>query len=589
MCSDGNDEEKTGIEQSDVMDEIEDLINDIDMDRIDMDDDSDPVSAMDDFLDTLHGMWRDVMEDGTIPLSKDDYIDITFDQIIGLDRVIERVQNEIIPFFKAVLELESSVPRVAGLMISGPRHTGKSHIALAIIRELALHHDVTVFRVQLSDGSTDDIDTGTLDEVFKQLQEKETGPAILLLENIPGKSSFNAETLMMKSGVLDDLADDLMEMVEQVPGPLLMIGTTTDLKDLPAGLFDLSLFPLNIRTRYPDIMATWRRIMEDAGLEPITTGLDRSSKLTVRQVKHLLKFAMIHARIDGRSTLQEGDIRYARSLLKAKEQVFDVPVEVPKVDLNSFVGHKAVKVVREQLLLPIRYSDLAQHYGIPPAKGVFITGPMGCGKTHLARCIAGELKWSLVHLNVGSFGSEYLHAHERQLHMMVNDWLGRQEPMVVLMDEVDNLVPLEASKEDWAARTGNMVLLEIERLLHRKGEPLLVVAATSRPEDVNPALIRAGRLDLRIDLGFPDEQEREALFRLYLGEIGKDLDISAAVQQPYTPAEIERVSKRTLWQAFVRATKTGIQSPPSEVDLQQAMRQVPPQDKVLHNRGSVSR
>jgi len=341
--------------------------------------------------------------------------------------------------------------------------------------------------------------------------------------------------------------------------------------------------------KYPEITTVWKHLLDTAGLDSVDLRMDKCTKLTVRRLKHLLKFALVHARSHEHEQISQEDVQYACSLIKASKLGFDLPVEVPSVDLNDFVGENALNIVKEQLLLPIRYSDLAGHYGITSTKGVFITGPMGCGKTHLARCIAGELKWSLVHLNVGNFGSEYMYAHERQLHIMVEDWLGRQEPMVVLMDEVDNLVPLSAAKEDWAARTGNMVLLEIERLLHRKGEPLLVIAATNRPEEVNPALIRSGRLDLRIDLGFPDSEEREALFRLYLGNIGSDLDISSALQQPYTPAEIERVAKRTLWHAFVRATNTGKQSPPNKFDLQKAVKQISPQDKLLYNRGSVNR
>lgn len=563
---------------------IRDIENQDDKKNDDEDEEEELYEPNDDFLSGLLDF-----DSQPEPLDPNQYENIELSQLVGIKQVINNVQDSIIPLLKTVLGLKQKVPPVAGVMISGPKGTGKTHLALAIAAQLVKDTEIKVFRVRLGNPVTEDIDFDDIKTIASQLTDNYDAPAILLIDNIPGKSAFGTETMFMKPKIMEALADELMTLAQDVSEPLIFIGTTVDSKDLPADFFDLSLFPLSVNMEYPDASMVWQRLMDVVGLDMVDHGLDRNAKLTVRELKHLLKFALVHAHGSGREQVLQEDIHFAHSLMQAKAQAFGLPSEVPSVTLDSYIGDKTIKIVKEQLLLSIKYSDLAGHYGILPAKGVFITGPMGCGKTHLARCIAGELKWSLVQLNVGSFGSEYLHAHERQLHMMVDEWLGRQEPMVVLMDEVDNLVPLGAGNEDWAARTGNMVLLEIERLLHRQGEPLLVVAATSRPEDVNPALIRSGRLDLRVDIGFPDPRERESLFRLYLGEIGKDLDVSFAVQVAYTPAEIERVAKRTLWHAFVRATKTGSQSPPNEVDLQQAMKQIPPQDKIMHNRGSVSR
>jgi len=550
-------------------------------------DDSDASSSNEDF-DSISDIWDGGPgNDNSIePLDPENYEGIAFDQLVGIDHVIDKTVNSMIPILKSVLESGRNIPPVAGLMISGPRGTGRTHMSLAIAAELVKDSGMKVFRVDIGDPIVEDVNIDDIKETFNYLADVHKGPAILLIDDIPGRSAFGTDPFFSKTKILEALAGELMKLVQDVQNPLVIIGTTVDPKDLPAEFFDLSLFPLAVKMEYPDVSVVWPRLLATAGVADVDPGLDMNTKLTVRELKHLLKFILLHA---GDVNVKDDDIGFARSLMQAKSQAFDLPAEVPSETLDAYVGEKTIKIVKEQLLLSIEYSKLAAHYGILPAKGVFITGPMGCGKTHLAHCIAGELKWSLVQLNVGSFGSEYLHAHERQLHKMVNDWLGRQEPMVVLMDEVDNLVPLDAGNEDWAARTGNMVLLEIERLLHRKGEPLIVIAATSRPEAVNPALIRSGRLDLRIDIGFPDPREREALFRLYLGDVGRDLDVSAAVRMPYTPAEIERVAKQTLWHAFVHATQTGKQSPPNEVDLQNAIKQIPPQDKLLHNRGSVSR
>ncbi len=579
-------------DDEDEDEELDRLMHDLFGDRLSDEYDEDSEEDDEDFEEFLEHLLEDLDEDSDEKMDLEDYKELTLDRLKGMDSVINKLKKDIIPLAEKVLEVEDiDIPRNIGILIVGPKGTAKRHLAFSIINELRKTAEFDVYEFDVSNIKNNSEVLSSLKRLIKvrkdgEEDEEEKRPIAVVVRDIPQIESM--ENLFSDNSSLNELADILMRLMnERMDVPLVLIGTTVSKSNLPPELLSISIFPLIVETKFPSISETWKELAKDAGIQTVDFPQDVNITLGVEDVKHMLKLSYLKAKQEGRDKISKEDIYYSITIARDREGAFNLPVEVPNVTLSDFVGEKTLETVRNQLLLPLKYPQLASRYGIKLVRGVFVTGPMGCGKTHLARCIAGELKWPLVQLNVGSFGSEYLHAHERQLHMMVEEWLRRSDPMVVLMDEVDNLVPLEASREDWAARTGNMVLLEIERLLNREGAPLIVIAATSRPDEVNPALIRSGRLDLRIDLGFPNIEERERLFKLYLGEIGKELDVSDAAKLPYTPAEIKKIAERTLWVAFVRATKQGRATPPNQLDLQVALNQIPPHDRTLHHRGTV--
>jgi len=191
------------------------------------------------------------------------------------------------------------------------------------------------------------------------------------------------------------------------------------------------------------------------------------------------------------------------------------------------------KVIHRLIILPFTRPDLYKAYGRRSGGGVLMFGPPGCGKTLLARAVAGECGLPFLNIRIEDILDPYLGASERNLHEAFT-WARGRAPCVVFLDEIDALAYARRRQRGGAARTlVNQILQELDAI-GADNQQLLVLAATNAPWDVDDALLRPGRFDRRIFVPPPDEPARAAILRGLLADRPAE-GIDAARLAPAAP------------------------------------------------------
>lgn len=173
--------------------------------------------------------------------------------------------------------------------------------------------------------------------------------------------------------------------------------------------------------------------------------------------------------------------------------------------------------------------------------------PPGTGKTFITKKLAEELGCGFISKNMWEFGSSYLHQTTKNIKDFF-DWARKaaeNEPIILFLDEIDSLVSKRTSNVDVnKAEEVSQFLQEFNSL--ETAPNLIVIAATNRPDHLDSAILRSGRLDKKIYLGPPDEVARRELFRMYIEKAGRpheplDHDELAKLTDGYVSADIEAI------------------------------------------------
>ena len=190
--------------------------------------------------------------------------------------------------------------------------------------------------------------------------------------------------------------------------------------------------------------------------------------------------------------------------------------ERPALRLSDVGGMADVKKrLENSFLLPLRNPEMSKLYGKSLRGGLLLYGPPGCGKTFIARAIAGELGAKFFTISIADILDPYLGKSEQNVHDIFQH-ARRQAPCVLFIDEVDALGQRRTAMTSSLLRgVVNQMLMELDGV-SQDNEGVYVLAATNQPWDVDPALRRPGRLDRTILVVPPDEEARAEIFRHHL-------------------------------------------------------------------------
>lgn len=201
----------------------------------------------------------------------------------------------------------------------------------------------------------------------------------------------------------------------------------------------------------------------------------------------------------------------------------------PERGFGDVGGMSALKdTLRDRVLAPVREPDRHEAYGIDPVSGVLLHGPPGCGKTHLAGALAGELGHYFLDVTPADLTSKYMGEPAQNVADLFAIARANQ-PCVLFVDELDALAGRRDSDMDTSERqVVNQLLAELEAV---SDEDVVVVGATNLPEDVDPAIRRSGRFDERIEVPPPDDAARREILRVHLRDrpTADALDLEPAV------------------------------------------------------------
>ncbi len=198
--------------------------------------------------------------------------------------------------------------------------------------------------------------------------------------------------------------------------------------------------------------------------------------------------------------------------------------------------------MRTEVIEPLEHPEEYKRYGITIPNGMLLYGPPGCGKTFFAKHFAEEVGFNFVICTPATLKSRWVNATQENIAQMFAD-AEKNAPTIIFIDEINELVPnRESNVHEMSRGAVNEMLAQMDNT-GRRG--VFVIGATNYPHMIDPAILRAGRLDHKFYVGLPDSEARIALFRLLLKERPLDLGISykrlAQLSENYVSADLQLI------------------------------------------------
>merc|ERR1719162_2600077 len=210
--------------------------------------------------------------------------------------------------------------------------------------------------------------------------------------------------------------------------------------------------------------------------------------------------------------------------------------------------------VREAIELPLLQHHLYQQIGIDPPRGVLLYGPPGTGKTMMAKAVANATKATFISMVGSEFVQKYLGEGPRMVRDVFR--LARENaPCIIFIDEVDAIATKRFDAQTGADREVQRILLELLNQMDGfdQTDTVKVIMATNRPDTLDPALLRPGRLDRKIEFPHPDRRQKRLIFQVCTSKmnLGDDVDLEDYVSRgdALSAADISSICQESGLQA----------------------------------------
>jgi len=260
----------------------------------------------------------------------------------------------------------------------------------------------------------------------------------------------------------------------------------------------------------------------------------------------------------------------------------NIDVERPKITFTDIGGMDKVKEeIGLKIIHPLTHPEIYKAYGKTIGGGILMYGPPGCGKTHLARATAGEIKAGFISIGIHDVLDMWIGSSERNLHGLF-DQARRSRPSVLFFDEVD---ALGASRADMRQSAGrqliNQFLSEMDGV-KASNDGVLILAATNAPWHLDSAFRRPGRFDRIIFVPPPDTKARAEILRLMVkGKPVDDVDFEQVAKKTegFSGADLKAVVDVAIENKLREAMKSGVPKPLTTKDLNASAATVKPSTK----------
>jgi transitional endoplasmic reticulum ATPase len=497
---------------------------------------------------------------------------ITYEDVGGLHQELARIREMVeLPLKHPELFERLGIEPPRGVLLYGPPGSGKTLIAKAVANET----DASFFHVSGPEiihkfyGESE----AHLRAIFEKARAQ--APSIIFIDEIDAiatkREEVRGDQAVERRVVAQLLA--LMDGLES-RGQVGVIGATNLPDVLDPALRRPGRFDREIEIDAPDRAGRLGILEIHTRGMPLTAdvSLDRLAETTHgfvgADLAALGREAAMAAlrRAMPRLHLEDGQIPYQFLLelevgmddfLEALTEIEpsalrEVFTEIPDVRWSDIGGLRdAKRVLTETIVWPVQRPDIFRLAATRPPKGVLLTGPPGSGKTMLAKAVANETGVNFISVKGPELLSKWVGESEKALRQVFRK--ARQaSPCVIFFDEIDALVPIRGAGAEVAERVLSQFLTELDGVEELRG--VTVVAATNRPDMLDPALVRAGRLEVRLELTMPDEAARREIFAIHTRgkPLADDIDLQrfAAATEGASGADIEAICRRATMMAI---------------------------------------
>ncbi|AOW79513.1 cell division cycle protein CdcH [Halodesulfurarchaeum formicicum] len=469
---------------------------------------------------------------------------ITYEDIGGLDKEIQRVREMVeLPMKHPQVFKKLGIEPPQGVLLHGPPGTGKTLLAKAVANETA----ASFFSI-----AGPEIISKYYGESEQQLREifedaKEDAPSIVFIDELdsiaPKREDVTGEVERRVVAQLLTMMDGL-----EGRGQVIVIAATNRVDAVDPALRRPGRFDREIEIGVPDevgreeILRVHTRGMplaEDVELSELAddthgfVGADIESLSKEAAMRALRRYLPeidldeqeVPASLIDRMIVTERDFEGALNEVEPSA-MREVLVELPKVTWDDVGGLESVKSqIKESVEWPLSGAENFERLGVDPPAGVLLYGPPGTGKTLMAKAVANETDANFISVRGPQLLSKWVGESEKAIRQTFRK--ARQvSPTVVFFDELDSLAPGRGQDagNNVSERVVNQLLTELDGLEQMEG--VMVVAATNRPDIIDPALIRSGRFDRLVMVGQPDEAGREEILRIHTADTPLSPDVS---------------------------------------------------------------
>nr|XP_019596947.1 PREDICTED: spermatogenesis-associated protein 5 isoform X2 [Rhinolophus sinicus] len=505
---------------------------------------------------------------------QDNQFKVTYDMIGGLNSQLTAIREIIeLPLKQPEVFKSYGIPAPRGVLLYGPPGTGKTMIAKAVANEVGAYVSVINGPEIISKfyGETE----AKLRQIFAEATLRH--PSIIFIDELdalcPKREGSHNEMEKRIVASLLTLMDGIGS--EGSEGRVLVLGATNRPQALDAALRRPGRFDKEIEIGVPnaqdrlDILqklllrvphllteaellqlansahgyvgADLKALCNEAGLYALQRVLKKQPTLPDSKVSGLVKITLSDF-LQGMSAIRPSAMR-------------EVAIDVPNVSWSDIGGMENIKLKLKQAVeWPLKHPESFIRMGIQPPKGVLLYGPPGCSKTMIAKALANESGLNFLAIKGPELMNKYVGESERAVREVFRK-ARAVSPSVIFFDELDALAVQRGSSSDAgnvADRVLAQLLTEMDGIEQLKD--VTILAATNRPDRIDKALMRPGRIDRIIYVPLPDAATRREIFNLQFHSmpISEDVDMDELVLQTdtYSGAEIIAVCREAALQAL---------------------------------------
>ncbi|KAK7239278.1 valosin containing protein [Aureococcus anophagefferens] len=530
--------------------------------------------------------------------------DVGYDDIGGCRKQMAQIREMIeLPLRHPTLFKTLGVKPPRGVLLYGPPGSGKTLIARAVANETGafffLINGPEIMSKMAGESESN------LRKAFEEAEKN--SPAIIFIDEIdsiaPKRDKTNGEVERRIVSQLLTLMDGLKQRAHVV-----VIGATNRPNSMDPALRRFGRFDREIDIGVPDengrleifrIHTRNMKLDDDVDPESIArdthgfVGADMAALCTeaamqcIREKMDLIDIdeETIDAEVLDSMAVTQDHFKYALGVSNPSS-LRETVVEVPNVTWDDIGGLQDVKrELKELVQYPVEHPEKFEKFGMNPSRGVLFYGPPGCGKTLMAKAVANECQANFISVK----GPELLTMWFGESEANVRDLFEKARaaaPCVLFFDELDSIAGQRGGSSGdgggAADRVINQLLTEIDGVGSKKN--VFVIGATNRPDIIDAALMRPGRLDQLIYIPMPDLESRLSILKATLRKspisTDVDLDFLAANTEKYTGADLTEICQRAAKLAIRENIERDIEREKLREENEDAMDDVDEPDPV---------